>query len=332
MSRFKTPKTYVPDLPSVRDSGPEREPEFYGTSYGLHGGGGNEALRDYGIALQSARERSQYSRDNTWLESIIPTIEGRSNIIQKIIQAKEGVSGKIGQRMQEKDSLKSQMMEAEKGVETAEAIRITAPEKTYGYSWAPYGLYNNEYQYQQANRTVVIEGAKARVRELENLGKNYEQDIEEAQNLLRLLGQYEKEKKFEFLNQYEARSSSGFIDAGGTSVPAITPTGSLRYKQRSNKPETGIGFQVPQMPFEQKPLSQPPKKYFRGENVADKIFSVPKDTMMGNANRSFKSGQRDLDFGRMTSNDGMQTSDKAMMKSMKGDYKNSRFNARRFFG
>jgi len=402
----------------------------------LHGGGGNEALRDYGIKLQAAEDRGQYQRDTAWLESIIPTIEGRSNIIPKIKQAKEAIAQKTAERQSliepnqeirtrssELEELKNQLSaaeaqkqskaqkviagyttekkpiylkdigyipvhqarypdpnrivgynevknpnydfvydendkkrvdelsktimekqqelesikqadksiiddieDAEKELQKAQSIPITAPEKTYGYSWAPYGLYNNEYQYQQSAKSVAIAEAKARLRELQNFKTNYEEDVREAKKLQRLLDQYEKEKKFEFLNDYESRTDN-YVDVGGLFTPAMTPTGMLRYKQRY---ERGLDLKIDpvQVPFEDKPLWTPPRQHFVKETVVDRMFSVPNDDIMRESNRVFKADTNRLKSIKDIATDnvfsdsqaGMMISDSGMKKAM-GEYR-----------
>lgn len=222
----------------------------------LHTGGGNEALRDYGIAFEEARNRGRYARDTQWLESIIPSIEGRSNIIPKIRRAREQVAERVSSERQIKLSdIEKKIILAETKVNTIKEKPITVPEKTYGHSWAPLGLYNNEYQYAQSEKTVGIAKAEAELRELENLKKNYEEDIDQAKNLDNLLKAYEKGEKYKFLGDYESRTASKPFTDGGPIVPAMTPSGTLKVSM----PREGgkaVSFNTSK-PFEDRPMRMP---------------------------------------------------------------------------
>lgn len=220
----------------------------------LHSGGGNETLRDYGLRQEAATRRGQYRRDDSWVESIIPTIQGRSNIIPKIKQSQEKISERASKRQAESETLKPKIESAKQKITEAKAIQISVPRMTYASWGPPQGFYNNEYDYAEREKSIKIAEAEADLRELENLNKNYEEDIKQAQNLNKLLKEYEKEKKFEFLNDYESRSG-GVMSIGGPDAPALTPTGSMRYRS----PPTSSGFKavtfdVPQKPFEAKPI------------------------------------------------------------------------------
>lgn len=221
----------------------------------LHGGGGNETLRDLGLEYQRAAEKGkQYRRDNSWVESIIPTIEGRSNVIPKIKKAVEKINQDKISRASQIRNVDDQIGIQENRIEEIKNTKINIPEKSAPTSWAPFGIYNNEYQYAALRKEINMEAARAEIRELQNQKKNYEEDIMQAENLNKLLKEYEKEKKFEFLNDYESRSGGG-ISMGGPDAPALTPTGSMRY--RSSPSSSGfkaVSFDVPQQPFEAKPI------------------------------------------------------------------------------
>jgi hypothetical protein len=292
----------------------------------LHSGGGNETLRDLGLRYEAAARRGQYERDNTWVESIIPEISGRSNIVPKIKAAQQSISKKINERQENLIQTKSSIDAAEQAIENAKNIRITVPEKTYGYSWAPYGLYNNEYQYQTLEKSIKIAEAEASKREAENLAKNYEQDIQQAQNLQNLLTAYEREKKFQFLNEYESRTIPYFSE-GGLNIPAMTPTGTLKVRMPRSSGKT-FGFEAPTST----PL-----------DLVKKPKVIKKDTIM--ASLSYKPGIP------MTRNEPRFKGDKLMQKNFQAykdqinnevinqkprykepKFKQEKFNTKRFFG
>ena len=378
----------------------------------LHTGGGNETLRDLGLALERAQQGKNPQRDYGWFDSLIPNISGRANIIPKIKQAQSNVSQKIQERNRliQKDefissqkekikSIKENLSKAEKereargeqyitgyrtemvpvtraqivseaggklpthqaryqdpnaviftreakypiyatkykdedtqivnqinqelqssqsvldeyrkinpniidqkeeamlAVEAAKNTGIKAPRFTPRQTWGPaQGFYNNEYDYEMAQKNINIATAESQLADLEKQEKNFKADIDDAQNLNKLLKEYEKEKRFEFLNDYESRSG-GVMSMGGPDAPALTPTGSMRYKSRSDSSGfKAITFEAPQ-PFEAKPMPRQTKQYEDRIMREMKVQQIP-----------FKN-----DFGLATR-------------------KEKRFNAKRFFG
>ena len=272
---------------------------------GLHSGTSNydDYKGYYGDNYQYRlnKQRSAYSRNNSWLESIIPTIDTRENAIPRIQQSKSSITQKIGERKQSIENLNPQIEIAQKKAEEARNIKITIDEfRPQGYSGNVRGrLYNNEYDYAVRSKDLAISTANAEVSYLSNQKTNYEKDIEEASKIITILDNFEKQKKYEFLNDYESRSAPVFFE-GGPIIPAMTPTGMLNYKKPRHSKSKALSFKPYQTPFEPIPLWKSPRKLQRGGNVTDEFTRQARQSFSYGNNTKQNTGaiNRMMNFGK----------------------------------
>ena len=248
---------------------------------GLHSGTSNydDYKGYYGDNYQYRlnKQRSAYSRNNSWLESIIPTIDTRENAIPRIQQSKSSITQKIGERKQSIENLNPQIEIAQKKAEEARNIKITIDEfRPQGYSGNVRGrLYNNEYDYAVRSKDLAISTANAEVSYLSNQKTNYEKDIEES------------------------RSAPVFFE-GGPIIPAMTPTGMLNYKKPRHSKSKALSFKPYQTPFEPIPLWKSPRKLQRGGNVTDEFTRQARQSFSYGNNTKQNTGaiNRMMNFGK----------------------------------